>query len=74
MQRIADGVMPADSYATDGNPTYLDVDFQGKHIRNIRDKRDTHNVESVNADIRHYIAGLRRKSGCFFGRLKRLER
>jgi IS1 family transposase len=66
MQRIADSVLPAERYATDGNLTYLDVDFQGRHIRNVRDKADTHNVESINADLRHYIRPLARKSRCFF--------
>jgi IS1 family transposase len=66
IQMIADSVPVAEGYATDGNPTYFDVDFQGKHIRNTRDKNDTHNVESINADIRHYIKGLSRKSRCFF--------
>jgi IS1 family transposase len=32
-----------------------------------------HNVESVNADLRHYIAGLRRKSRCFFRSLETMR-
>ena len=32
---------------------------------NIKDKRDTFTVESVNADLRHYIPVLRRCSRCF---------
>jgi len=51
---------------TDGAKTYLDVDFCGHHCRNTTDKSDTHNIEGSNADIRHYIAGLSRKSRCFF--------
>jgi IS1 family transposase len=66
MQRLAGSAPRAENYATDGNLTYLDVDFQGKHIRNTHSKSDTHNVESINADLRHYIRGLSRKSRCFF--------
>jgi IS1 family transposase len=36
-------------------------------------KRDTHNVESVNADLRHYIPGLARRSRCFFRSLKTFQ-
>jgi hypothetical protein len=53
-------------YYTDGGSSYLGVDFIGRHARNVRDKSDTHNIEGSNADIRHYIAGLRRRSRCFF--------
>ncbi|MDR0406117.1 MAG: IS1 family transposase, partial [Clostridiales bacterium] len=31
----------------------------------VRDKSDTHNIESVNADLRHYIPILARRSRCF---------
>lgn len=66
MQGIVDSGSPAKAYCTDGNKTYLDVIFPGKHIRNIDDKSDTHNVESVNADLRHYLSGLARRSRCFY--------
>lgn len=73
MQRIVDNSIFADNYATDGNFTYMDVDFPGRHIQNFRDKSDTHNVESVNADLRHYISGLRRRSKCFFRSIETLR-
>ena len=38
----------------------------GRHRRNIRDKKDTHNIESTNADLRHYLAGLARRSRTFY--------
>jgi IS1 family transposase len=66
LQGIADGVPSADKYYTDGCKTYMDVIFGGKHIRNVHDKKDTHNIESSNADLRHYIAGLSRRNRCFF--------
>ena len=54
LQGVADNAPWAKNYCTDGNLTYLDVIFPGRHIRNVHDKRDTHNVESINADLRHY--------------------
>jgi IS1 family transposase len=73
IQEIADSVPAAERYFTDGNTTYCDVVFGGKHVRNIHDKKDTHDVESVNSDIRTYIAGLARRSRCFFRNLDTLN-
>jgi hypothetical protein len=66
IQEIVDNTLEAEKYYTDGGQSYLGVDFIGRHKRNIHDKSDTHNIEGSNADIRHYIAGLRRRSRCFF--------
>ena len=66
IQKMVDNTVQADTYHTDGGQSYLAVDFIGHHNRNIHDKSDTHNIEGSNADIRHYIAGLQRKSRCFF--------
>jgi len=52
---------------------YLDVDFMGKYCRNIRNKSDTYIIEGINADLRHYIAALRRRIRCFFRRLETLK-
>jgi IS1 family transposase len=73
LQGMVDSVPDAQKYCTDGFNGYLDVIFPGKHIYNDYDKSDTHNVESINADLRHYIAGLRRKSRCFFRKLETLR-
>lgn len=53
-------------YNTDGYHGYMDVVFPRYHRRNVKDKKHTHNVESVNADLRYYIPGLRRRSRCFY--------
>ena len=67
IQDMVDSVKIADNYFTDGATIYLDVDFgENRHVRNVHDKSDTHMIESTNADLRHYIAGLARKSRCFF--------
>jgi len=73
LQGIVDNADYAKNYCTDGNSGYLDVIFPGRHIRNIRDKRDTHHVESINADLRHYISGLARRSRCFYRSLETLQ-
>jgi len=66
LQGIVDNAPDAERYCTDGYVGYLDVIFPGKHIRNARDKSDTHISESINADLRHYIPGLKRRSRCFY--------
>ncbi len=55
----------ATTYCTDGYIGYLEVSYPGNHIYNTRNKNDTYTVESVNADLRHYIPLLRRRSRCF---------
>ena len=66
IQKIADNAPYANNYYSDGNLVYCDVVFSGKYHRNVRNKKDTHNIESSNADLRHYIAGLSRRSRTFF--------
>ena len=70
---MVDRTPGATNYYTDGGTVYLDVIFWGAHQRNIRNKADTHIIEGSNADIRHYIAGLRRKSRCFFRSIETLR-
>lgn len=72
IQNIVDNSPEADFYYTDGYLGYIDVVYPGKHIRNARDKKDTHNVESINADLRHYIPVLARKSRCFARKIETL--
>ena len=66
IQAVVDSVAAAGEYFTDGYHGYMDVAFPGKHRRNVCDKKDTHLTESINADLRHYISGLARKSMTFF--------
>jgi len=73
LQGLVDQGPWAENYATDGYFGYLDVIFPGKHIYNLRNKKDTHNVESVNADLRHYISGLARRNRCFFRSLETFQ-
>ena len=73
IQALVDAAPPAKNYATDGFFGYVDVVYPGKHIRNISNKNDTFTVESVNADLRHYIPILRRRSRCFPRKLETLK-
>lgn len=73
IQKMVDVTLQAERYCTDGAQVYLGIDFIGQHVRNTRDKSDTHNIEGSNADIRHYIAGLRRRSRCFFRKKETLK-
>ncbi len=71
--KIVQSVPPAEYYCTDGFNGYCDTDFgKGVHIRNTKNKNDTHIVESINADLRTYIAGIQRKSRCFFRTIETL--
>ena len=73
IQDIVDSSPPASEYHTDGFWNYVDVSYPGKHIRNIHDKSNTYTAESINADLRHYIPILARKSRCFARKLETLK-
>jgi IS1 family transposase len=73
IQRMVDNSPKAKKYCTDGFKGYLSIVFPGKHIRNCQDKSDTHNVESINADLRHFIPTLARRSRCFPRKIENLE-
>ena len=47
--------------------------YFGEHVRNISNKKDTFTVEGVNADLRHYIPVLARRSRCFARKLETLQ-
>jgi IS1 family transposase len=73
IQDIVDNAPPAKKYCTDGYLGYVDVVYPGKHIRNICDKSNTFTVEGVNADLRHYIPLLARRSRCFARKIDTLR-
>ena len=73
IQRMVDNASEAETYYTDGYNGYVDIVYPGKHVRCINDKSETHTVEGVNADLRHYIPLLRRRSRCFARRLDTLH-
>jgi IS1 family transposase len=73
IQGMVDSVGAAERYYTDGYYGYSEIAFPGYHERNERDKSDTHLVESINSDLRHYIPGLRRRSKIFYRSLETLR-
>ena len=73
IQAIVDNAAPASQYCTDGWSGYTYVISPGEHIRNPHDKSDTYTVEGVNADLRHYIPILARRSRCFARTLETLK-
>ncbi|MDE7218406.1 MAG: hypothetical protein K2O45_02110 [Oscillospiraceae bacterium] len=73
IQQMVDAAPEAEYYCTDGYSGYLDVVFPGKHIFNIHNKNDTFTVEGVNADLRHYIPTLARRSRCFPRKLENFQ-
>jgi IS1 family transposase len=73
VQQIVDSAPEAKKYCTDGWSGYVDVVYPGQHIRNVRDKSNTFTVEGINADLRHYIPILARRSRCFARKLETLH-
>jgi len=70
IQAMIDRAPPAKVYCTDHYSAYADVSYFGEHVQG---KRDTFTVESVNADLRHYIPLLARRSRCFPRSLETLQ-
>ena len=73
IQRIVDSAPESKKYCSDGWSGYIDVVYPGEFIRNVRNKNDTFTVEGVNADLRHYIPILARRSRCFPRKLETLQ-
>jgi len=73
IQGIVDNAPPAQAYFTDGWSGYVDVVYPGNYVRNARDKSNAFTVEGVNADLRHYIPILARRSRCFSRNLETLR-
>jgi IS1 family transposase len=65
MQTLLDRAPQATWYFSDDFSTYHTlVYYPGRH-RAMTDKSQTYSVEGVNADLRHYLARLGRRSRCF---------
>lgn len=64
IQALVDRLPQARRYYSDGFETYQDVVYApGRHTVSVG-KRDTYTVEGCNAELRHYIAVLVRKTRC----------
>ena len=73
IQAMVDSAPWVQKYCTDGYLGYIDVVYPGRHIRNVHNKNDTFTVEGINADLRHYIPGLARRSRCFYRKIETLD-
>ena len=65
IQNLVDNSPKAEFYFSDAFPIYSQVCYEGVY-RALNNKSQTFTVESINADLRHYISPLHRKSRCFF--------
>ena len=73
IQKIVDNAPEAEHYCTDGWLGYVDVVYPGRHVQNCQDKSDTFIAGGINADLRHYISVLARRSRCFCRKLETLR-
>lgn len=64
MQQVIDCAPPAARYFSDRFNTYAELCYWGTHTSQ-PDKSETYSVEGCNADLRHYLARLARRSRCF---------
>ena len=64
LQQVVNDAPPAYRYFSDGFPTYAQLMYPGEH-RVAPGKSETFSVEGDNAELRHYLARLGRKSRCF---------
>ena len=70
IQKIVDSSPEADFYYTDRYFGYMDVVFPGRHIRNVRYKKDTHNVESINLIYVIIFLSLQEEADALLEKLK----
>lgn len=73
LQSVIDAAPQAESYYSDAFNTYKELCYWDTHT-SMHDKSETYSVEGVNADLRHYLARLARKSRCFSRCIEALRR
>jgi len=64
MQSVVDSALHARGYFSDAFSTYRELCWWGAH-QAMYDKSQAYSVEGTNADLRHYLARLARRSRCF---------
>ena len=74
VQAMIDAVPPAKNYFSDGYSIYWSAEYGGSRYISLRNKSETYSVEAGNAELRHYLARLTRKSRCFTRSIAALER
>ena len=73
LQACLERAPQARQYYRDAFPAYDNL-YYGAPYEMRSDKKETYSVEAVNADLRHYLKRLARKSRCFSRRLQALAR
>ena len=71
LQACLERAPQAKQYYSDAFPVY-DTLYYGAPNELRPDKQETYSVEAVNADLRHYLKRLARRSRCFSRRLQAL--
>ncbi len=66
MQQVVDTLPKAENYCSDACSIYPDLDWPigSTHVIS-KGKEQTHTIESLNANLRHYLKRLARKTRCF---------
>jgi IS1 family transposase len=65
LQALLDRSPQANQYYSDEFSTYHALVYYPGHHQAVPDKSQTYSVEADNAELRHYLARLARKSRCF---------
>lgn len=73
LQNCLERAPQARQYYSDAFPAYDNL-YYGAPYEMRSDKKETYSVEAVNADLRHYLKRLARKSRCFSRRLDALQK
>lgn len=71
LQTCLERAPQARQYYSDAFPVY-DTLYYGAPYELRPDKQETYSVEAVNADLRHYLKRLARRSRCFSRRIQAL--
>ncbi len=74
LQAVVDAAPQATSYDSDGFATYANLVYGDATYTAVLNKSHTDTVEGGNADLRHDLARLARKSRCFSRCLHALRR
>ena len=72
LQQLLDTPPYATTYYSDGYMLYQAGIYPGAH-HPMSDKSQTYAVEAVNAELRHYLARLARRSRCFSRSIEALQ-
>ena len=73
MQSVVDQTRPAQQYYSDQWPIYQLLVYYPGSYEVSEGKKDTYSVEAGNAELRHYLARLARRSRCFSRRIQALS-